>query len=71
MNELAAIALGAATAYANGEFDWTHFQRTMALTSLWAQGVDKPTTEQIEERIRDFEVAASFISAVPTKEQDQ
>ncbi|MCV6981264.1 hypothetical protein H7I53_13635 [Mycolicibacterium pulveris] len=71
MNNIAAIALGAAAAYANGGIDEVHFQRTTALCTLWAQGVDKPTIEQIEERIRDFEVAASFISAAPTKEQDQ
>lgn len=63
MHPTAALAISAAIGYANGDMDLTHFQRTTALCSLWAQGVDKPSITQIEKRIAEMNVAASFISA--------
>lgn len=60
------IVLGAYMAYSNGEIELRHLQRTLALCSLWAQGIEKPTTDQIDWRISELNTAASFISSAET-----
>ncbi len=56
------ISLGAAIAYANGEIDSIHYWRTLAVCTLRAEGIQRPTIEQIENRISELNTAMSFIS---------
>ncbi|RWA23972.1 hypothetical protein MELE44368_01810 [Mycolicibacterium elephantis DSM 44368] len=61
----------AADQYLAGEIDDLEFRRWIAWITLCAQGCPEPTLERLEVRMREMDTATSFISAAPTKEQDQ
>ena len=70
MDPITAIALRAATAYANGEIDFEHYQRITALCTLWLQGVEKPSHEDIEYRIAELNTASAFLSGSSVSDEN-
>ena len=51
--------------FGQGAMSGEAFQRVMADLTLRVQGVEKPTFDQVKERVRELEVGYSFMSPAP------
>jgi hypothetical protein len=59
---IADITIAAAAALAAGEIEVAQYKRAMALASLLADGIRKPSSYLIEWRIAEMENAGAFSS---------
>lgn len=62
------LVLEGARKYERGEITFQEFSEGVAFLTLVEQGVERPTVEQVKQRVSELDVASSFISAIPKPE---
>lgn len=62
------LVLEGARKYEAGEITFEEFSQGVAYLTLVEQGVERPTVEQVVQRIAELNTASSFIGSIPAPE---